>query len=406
MKSVYEAVVVGAGPAGCSAAIHLKQLDIDVLLIDKSTFPRDKICGDGISSKCFSLLNELGIKSDFLFDKGYPIAQMQIHAPNSEIIRYGDDHDKFNAKSICMPRKDFDFLLLSRAKEVVKNIALGEKLVTIEKDANSRHALFLKNVETNELKRIKTKIIIGADGVYSAVSRHVGIITETDDNRMWGIRLYCEGKDFEPVIHIIYHRNILPGYAWIFPVSKNNANVGMLLTLETMKSIGKDIVNIFEEVISEHPVFRENIGLNDGLGSIRAFPLKVGPAKGSRVEDGIILAGDAAYFTNPLTGGGIYNAILSGKLAAKVSCECIKKNDISSRALKKYDSLWRKRISSNFFYSNLMKKLLKNEMTTSCLLRSCSKKRVSANLFMAMYGNPLPRFAFINPLFWGKMIMG
>ena len=69
MKSDYEAVVVGAGLAGCSAAIHLKKLGIDVLLVDKFLFPRDKICGDGISNKCFPLLAELGTEEQVLLER-------------------------------------------------------------------------------------------------------------------------------------------------------------------------------------------------------------------------------------------------------------------------------------------------------------------------------------------------
>ena len=100
MKSAYEAVAVGAGPAGCSAAIHLKKLGVDVLLLDKSIFPRDKICGDGIPLKCFPLLEELGIKGQVLLDQGYPIRQLNIHSPDGELVSYGDSEDDLSPKSV------------------------------------------------------------------------------------------------------------------------------------------------------------------------------------------------------------------------------------------------------------------------------------------------------------------
>jgi len=133
MKSKYEAVVVGAGPAGCFAAIHLKQLGVDVLLLDKEIFPRDKICGDGIPLKCFPLLEELGIKGQVLLDRGYPIRQLNIHTPDGKVISYGNFEDDFSLKSVCMARKDFDFLLLNRAKKCLSQIALAWRLFKLTK---------------------------------------------------------------------------------------------------------------------------------------------------------------------------------------------------------------------------------------------------------------------------------
>jgi len=405
MKSEYEAVVVGAGPAGCSAAIHLKKLGNDVLLVDKSLFPRDKVCGDGIPDKCFPLLAELGIKEESLLERGYSIQKMKIHTPGGEIITYSNSNDNSSSKSICLARKEFDFILLEQAKNILDKIALGMKLIQIKKVSKNTHTLLLEEVKTGIQQEISTRMIVGADGVHSVVSRLNKMLSPGDSDRFIGLRVYCDKDYFAPEIHIIYDKLTLPGYAWIFPISQNKANIGMVVGENSKRQTGRKPVSIFKEIVAKHPVFKGLEKKDLLFDSIKGYPLNLGSAKGSRLKDGVILTGDAAFFTNPLTGGGIYNAMLSGKLAALVSSDCLRKNDLSKEALKKYDYLWKKELSSSFFYSNLMKNCLKKEKLASWWLRCCSKSQRNANIFISIYGKPLPRFGLLNPLFWGKLLM-
>ena len=404
MKSTYEAVVVGAGPAGCSAAFHLKKKGIDVLLVDKSLFPRNKICGDGIPNKCFPLLAELGIKEQVILERGYSIRKMNIHTPGGDVITFGSPDDNSSSKSICLARKEFDFLLLTQVKKFLNNIALGMKLIQINKVQGNTHTLLLENVETGFQREIRTRMIVGADGVHSVVSRQNKMVTPRESDRFIGLRVYCDSDYFAPEIHIIYDKLTLPGYVWLFPISRNKANIGMVVGNNSKRRTGLNPVSIFKEIVTNHPVFN-GLRKKDGLfDSIRGYPLNLGSAKGPRVKDGVILAGDAASFINPLTGGGIHNAMLSGKQAALVSANCLRKNDVSEKALNIYEKRWRKRLSPSFFYSSLMKKCLQKEKTASWWLCSCAKNRIYANIFLSVYGNPLPRFAPFNPSVWSKVL--
>ena len=405
MKSDYEVIVVGAGPAGCSAAIHLKKLGIDVLLIDKSLFPRDKVCGDGIPNKCFPLLAELGIKKQVIIEKGYPIRKMNIYTPRGEVISYSSPDDNSSSKSICLARKEFDLLLLEQAKKYLNEIALGMKLIQINKVSGNTHTLLLKDLETGFQREVRTRMIVGADGVHSVVSRQKKMVSLRRSDRFIGLRVYWDSDYFEPEIHVIYDKLTLPGYVWLFPIAQNKANIGMVVNDNSKRRTGRNPVSIFKEIVNKHPVF-DGLRKKDGIfDSIRGYPLNLGSAKGSRVKDGVVLAGDAASFINPLTGGGIYNAMLSGKQASLLLAHALHKgNNTSERSLRIYDKWWKKSLNPSFFYSSLMKSCLKKEKTASWWLSCCARNRVCANLFLSVYGNPLPRLGPFNPYVLFKIL--
>lgn len=405
MKLTYEAVVVGAGPAGCSVAIHLKKLGIDVLLLDKSFFPRDKICGDGIPLKCFPLLEELGVKRRVLLERGYPIRQLNIHAPTGEVISYGNPNDETSSKSVCLVRKEFDFLLLNQAKKLVRQVALGKEVIQIDKVLKNAHILLLKDRKTGNQMEISARMIIGADGAHSIVSRQKNMVRPGESDQFIGLRAYCDNDYFDQKSHIIYDRLTLPGYVWLFPVSETRANIGMVVSKDYKSRTGQSILSIFKKIVTSHSVFQRISGKDKIFYKTKGFPLNLGSDKGSRVKDGVILVGDAAAFTNPLTGGGIYNAILSGKQAATLAANCLKKKDTSKEALSTYENWWREKLGPSFYYSSLMKKFLKNEKRANWCFRKCSQNRIFANLFMSIYGRPVARFFFLNPLNWLKVML-
>ena len=122
------------------------------MLVDKSLFPRDKVCGDGIPEKCFPLIAELGIKEESIIKKGYSIRKMNIHTTGGETITYSNPDENSSSKSLCMPRIDFDFILLQQAKNILDKMALGMKLIQIKRVSKNTHCLTLEEVETGKQK--------------------------------------------------------------------------------------------------------------------------------------------------------------------------------------------------------------------------------------------------------------
>lgn len=405
MRSLYEVVIVGAGPAGCSGAIHLKRLGIDVLLLDKAAFPRDKICGDGIPSKAFPLLEELGIEMDEFLSKGYQVHQTRMYSPEFNVVSYGSADHGSAAKSMCLPRKDFDSWLFERAIEIVGQVQTEAEVVKISKKSKDEHTLLVRNSNTASFYEIATKMIIGADGVYSCIAREGNLVPANNEHRFDGLRAYFRNHHFDPVIHIFYDKLTLPGYAWVFPVSSTVANVGMIVTRNNRQRTGKNARSIFKELQTNHPVLNELLKRASMISDMRDRALKLGSLKGPRTDDGIVLVGDAASFINPLTGGGIFNALLSAKQAAIIVADCLKKRDTLEKALLCYENWWKETLGPSFYYSSLMKRFLENERRANWWFSRCSQHRTLANFFLSIYGNPVSRLFFLNPLYWLKLAL-
>jgi flavin-dependent dehydrogenase len=305
--------------------MHLHYSGVDVLLIDKALIPRDKVCGDGIPGKCLPLLEELGVPVALVHEKGYSVERLHLHGPAGERMSYGSATAPVASRGVCWARRDFDFVLQQQVQRRLKRVALGEKLVALARLPDGWQELVLKSTVTGRTRTIRTRLVIGADGAHSAVARCAKVPGSNDAGRLFGLRMYCDGPGFVPEMHIIYDRETLPGYVWLFPVAYTRANIGMLVTKEVLARHGRGVVGFFRQTIARQPLFR-GLQLEPGRGeAVKGFPLPAGSTRATRVRDGILLAGDAAAFVNPLTGGGIFNALASGRLAARVGAASLKK---------------------------------------------------------------------------------
>ena len=287
---------------------------------------------------------------------------------------------------------------------MLKPDSLSMEVIQIDESSRKIHILLVKEAGTGHQKEIFAHMIIGADGSHSIVSRQKKMVSPRASDRFIGLRAYYDNCYFEPAANIIYDQLTLPGYVWFFPISKNRANMGMIVSKDNHLRTGRNPASIFKHIVNNHPAFNE-VRKTPGLfDSIKGFPLNLGSSKGPRVKDGVVLVGDAASFINPLTGGGLFNAMLSGKQAALICAQGVQKNDVSVKTLKLYEKWWKKSLSPSFFYYSLMKCCLRKEKIASWWLSCCTRNRVCANLFLSVYGNPLPRLGPFNPFVLFKIL--
>ena len=400
----FDVAVIGAGPAGSAGAISCKRNGLSVALIDKAVFPRDKVCGDGIPLKTFNLLEQLGFNESELFKGGYKISSMKVYGPSDKMIKFGNVKPDASTKSGCIPREFFDNQLFAKAEQMSDLVLVGYKLTKLKDNIDSKE-LSLKDIKSGQEKIIKCKTIIAADGANSFIGRNYGLTKHNEEHHFDGLRWYFEGKKFDSAVHLFYDSRTLPGYVWIFPVAEKIANVGIMMNKKN-KAIGKTIRDIFLEVIESNPNIRKVLEGARPVGKIKGAPLPLGTLPGSRVTNGVILTGDAAAFINPITGGGIYYAVLSAIKAAEVLKKAISENDVSEKGLMEYEQWWRKDILPGFVYSNMLKKWFDSERFTRWFIDTASWFKPLANFFIMVYGRPLPKYALWHPKFWLKVLTG
>ena len=301
-------LVIGAGPAGSSAALSASSRGLNLLLIDGKQFVGKPVrCAEYIPKQ---LLGELDIKKDFIVQ---PVSRMKTFMPGGDVIEGA-------FPGYIINREKFDQALLKRAKEADAEVWTGCRALF----RNGDYVTVRKN---GDLIKINAKIVIGADGPRSKVAKWIGF---TNRNLIPAIQASVSLASPVNDTEIYFNKNFYGGYGWLFPKGdKGNLGLGMKSN-------------------PEYPAIRENLNrfikmLQDS-GRIKDDPesLTAGwipaEAPGKITAGNIILAGDAAGQTHPITGAGIARAVIGGSMAGKWAARAVIKGNID--LISKYEDEW------------------------------------------------------------------
>ena len=335
-----EIVVVGAGPGGSMAATVLSRLGHDVLLLDRQRFPRDKICGDAVPAGALQIMKQAGMgdRIEAALEAGHlhPVDDALLVSPHNHAISvpfvYGDP----TTKSVIAPRIHFDALLQGHAVE--SGATFVESQVTGPLLENGAVRGVTARVDGRE-ETIRARAVIAADGVTSVMARALRRPDDDprDGHRAVALRAYIEDLDLVPErIEFYFYNEILPGYAWIFPTGPTEANIGLGMRLDHFRSRDKSLKEMLQTFL-EMPDIRKRLRHGGVMRDVRTWQLNFGSQTIQRAFDGCLLVGDAAGLINPLTGGGIDNAIISGNFAAQTLHEALQAGDVSRDTLRVYE---------------------------------------------------------------------
>lgn len=340
----HEVIVVGAGPGGSTAAMALAQKGYDVLLLDRQAFPRDKICGDAVPASALDLLYALGMEERIRAANFYYIDKMRLVSPKGYSMDADFPEDRHITQSAIVPREEFDVLLQQHAIDSGANFVQAQVKEPIVEDGRVTGVTARVN---GSVKTFHSKIVIGADGVTSSIARQIRTDEHDDHHRAVALRAYIEDIDELPhQVEFYLYNEILPGYAWIFPLGEGKANIGLGMRLDTFREKSYNLKKMLADFM-EMPDIKKRLRNGGRLRSIATWQLNFGSQKDiQRVYDGALLIGDAAGFINPLTGGGISNAVISARLAAETIHQAFLKEDFSKETLQLYaeycrQELWR-----------------------------------------------------------------
>ena len=329
MKGKYDVIVVGGGPAGAIAAKTAAEKGLSVLIVEKRPAIGAPVrCAEGIGKDALA---------EFIDpDPRWISAEMTgatIIAPDGFVMKL--DSAKAGGKvGYVLDRKIFDRELVWKAAEAGADIAVKSRAAApLMQDGAVKGAKIEYAGRTTE---VNADVVIAADGVESKFSKWCGIDTTVPVREiMSSVQYVMADIDIDEHSTIFYLGNeIAPeGYLWIFPKGKRSANVGIGISGRKSGSghRAKDYLDRF--VKNTFPDGKTIEFIPGGVSVCR--PLEC------TVADGLIITGDAARVVDPLTGGGIYNAMFTGRLAAEVAAECIEKGDVTEKALMKYDRAWR-----------------------------------------------------------------
>jgi geranylgeranyl reductase family protein len=359
----HDVIVVGAGPAGATTATILAQMGYDVLLLDRNDFPRDKACGDGVPAGAWRRLYRLGIKdkADQALARGemYPIKGMRLVSPRGHVIE-ADFREEDDLLSYVMPRIYFDALIQRHAVDSGAHFQIAAVKEPLLEDGRVAGV----NAQVNgSVKPIRGKVVVGADGATSVIARSLRPSSKQhhDAHRAIAVRAYIHDLQIYPgEVEFFLYDEILPGYSWIFPTGNNQANIGLGMRLDCFREMHADL-NVLLQKFLDLPQIEGRVLRGGEVDKVRAWQLNFGSQKNLQYAyDGALLVGDAAGLINPVTGGGIHNALISAELAAQTIDEALAAGNTARAQLKVYerrlhDALWASMRRSYWFQRLLLR---------------------------------------------------
>ena len=306
-----DVAVVGGGPAGAAAAIRLARQGRDVVLVDRATFPRDKICGDGLTAGALRLLEQLGL-DPVAVPSWQPVDDVVVRSPSGHEATFPLPRGK-GAYAVVARRTELDAALLDVARDAGVKVHDGHACTGAE-ERPDRVVL-----EVEGIGPVAARYAIGADGMWSPLRKHLGASTPGYLGEWHAFRQYFTqvGPRAASELFVWFEPDLLPGYAWSFPLPGGGANVGFGIQRDGGKVARvQDMKQLWPELLA-----RPHIAAVLGPHAQPESPHRAWPIP-ARVDDVVLttrrtlFVGDAAAATDPMTGEGIGQALLTGLLAA------------------------------------------------------------------------------------------
>ncbi|MDQ1294362.1 MAG: menaquinone-9 beta-reductase [Actinomycetota bacterium] len=344
-----DVIVVGAGPAGAAVATYLARAGHDVLVLDKSAFPRPKVCGDGLTPRAVRELIALGVPTPL----GDPAeggwvrnTGLRIVAGRTRLELPWPQLGTFPDYGLVCPRDRFDRILVDHARSA--GARLRERTTVTGPLLHERtgrtigvHArLQADDASGDEVERVyRAPLVVAADGASGRLALSLGIPRRQDRPMGVAVRTYYRGERprdewLESWLELWdgppHRSNLLPGYGWIFDMGDGTSNVGLGI-LNSSSAFGRvDYRDLLQRWVATLP---EEWGFTDGSRTepVRGAALPMGFNRSPQYARGLMMVGDAAGLVNPFNGEGIAYALQSGRMAAECLSQALARPPGSGR---------------------------------------------------------------------------
>ncbi len=378
-KASYDIIVVGAGPAGSTAAMYAAKNGASVLLLDKKKEIGNPIqCAGFIpdASEIEALLPDAELP-DFL--KFYPdscilqrIKTQRIFPPNCSV-------KEFAVKGAVLDRRRYDQFLAEKAAKMGAELLIKTRVTKIEGTTVETSGIFGKH-------KLKAKVIIGADGPNSLVAKSKGLTFKPGEKEISvAIEYQVRNVDIDPdALEMYFGNNFMPGgYAWIFPEGEGRANVGVGIP-RGMAEKGTSAKEYLNRFIQNHPLASRKLE-NRVIMNVIAGILPVNGAPERTATENSLVVGDAAGHIIATNGGGIPPAMIAGKVAGETAAGFVE----GRCRLEEYDRLWRAQIG-NAIETSVQARQLMNGILGSDTLINAAFKFISPEQMKVMQCGKFP----------------
>ena len=366
MTNNSDVIVVGAGPAGSATAFHLARQGLNVTLFEKTSFPREKACGDGLTPRAVKQILDMGIEptkeNGWLRNKG-----LRVIGGGHRLELNWPDVDGFPNYGLVRTRADFDELLARTAQKQGVNLFEKTRVTGPIFDSTSGKVIGvnIKKDDGNQEQHF-APVVVASDGVSSRMALALGL--ERRDDRPMGVAVRTYYKStrsdddyLESWLELRDQNKLLPGYGWIFGMGDGTSNVGLgiLDSSPVFQSIDyKDLLKRWLDQTPEEWGFRDQ----NMTQPVRGAALPMGFNRQPHYAKGMILVGDSGGMVNPFNGEGIAYAMETGQVAADVIAKSLKAKTEFEREkqLHQYPIVLKDRLGGYYTLGRVFVKLIGN----------------------------------------------
>jgi len=387
-----EVVVVGGGPAGAAAACFLAQRGRDVLLLDAARFPRDKVCGEGVSPEAWPLLDAMGAAPRVLSLAPHPLRGMRLVSPDG--TAFCGEYRGRPRPGLAVRRLALDAALLDSARDAGAEVREGVRVTGLLREAGS--VVGVEAQALGEAAIVRARVVVGADGRRSVVARTLSLLHEHRSLRRFAVRGYWEGMEaLEEVgeMHVA-----CGGYCGVAPLSPTLANVAFVLDRRDMAPAAGDLEGFYRRALrTRWPRLAERLDRACLLGRPRA----IGPLAlvcRAVAAPGVVLVGDAAGFYDPFTGEGVTLALRTAALAAAALHPAL----CEARPLPRLAVYERARDAATrdkFRFNRLIQLAVSSTAAANAIARRLARRPDLADRLVGIAGDFVPARSALGPRF-------
>ena len=399
-QTLYDIIVVGAGPGGSSAATFLAGQGLSVLLLDKAQFPRDKVCGDGLTPQTIYWLDVLGCVDEVLSETASCITAADLYVNGEHVLTGKIPQDtSYPGFFTLLERRRLDHILVRHAvsrgaefkpKHHVRKLDWLSDCISVEAESDSGTVSF------------RAKLLLGADGGNSVVSRLLGNMPR-DGATAVSLRRYYQGVKIDgSQFKVYFDEKFFPGYGWVFVDDTGKANIGLGYAFDKnfpeKRNLNKTLAAFIKSDLQAMLKDATPIGRPGGWWACFSRAKTI-------VADRVMLIGDAANLADPMNGGGIHKAMESAYSASQVAAQALSSGDFSRQTLSLYEKLWHDQSELDWRTGELFLSIAKNPNLRELYLlllkaggRLCEGDGRFQEFCVSFFTEVTPRGSSLSPL--------
>ena len=396
-------IVVGAGPGGSATAYHAARAGLEVLLLDRQKFPRDKPCGDGLMPHAAEEISLMGL-GDWLEEPHHgKFSGFSIYTQTA-FLRQKVPPTLHGPYGYVVAREETDARLVGRAEEGGVNFRSGVRATKLLRSP-AGNVTGVEATSDGETLLYEAPLVVAADGVGGFAGEGIKAHQNSVARRQYFRKVSGPEKDHLHVFITKDMNELGAGYGWVFYFEDGRANVGAGVSTKTLDRSQRNLKNFFDRFLEEPEI----AGWLEGAepeGPAKSWSLKMGMWGAKRYAQGLMTVGDAASMIHPISGEGVGYAIESGRLAAAWAHEARSRNDYSVSILSGYEKQLRRKRAKEHLSGYALTNLIPNLQMLEPLFKACEKDPEARRTLVEGFTGDAPIYSLLkHPRTLGRALM-